>query len=78
MLEAVWLSKNVHRVNEGKFELKQSEKYAVSGENLTLLKTLLGTTFDALYKVKIANKTKFLKHWYCCKISNFFFTYDNR
>ncbi|PWH83754.1 DNA repair protein RecO [Algibacter marinivivus] len=38
---------------EGKFENKPSSKYAISGENLTLLKTLLGTTFDALPTIKI-------------------------
>lgn len=38
---------------EGKFENKASNKYAISGENLMLLKTLLGTTFDALPTIKI-------------------------
>ena len=37
---------------DGKFETKQEGKYSISGENLTLLKTLLGTTFDALYLLK--------------------------
>ncbi|MGB5419293.1 DNA repair protein RecO [Algibacter sp.] len=38
---------------EGKFEMKASNKYAISGENLTLLKQLLGITFDALPSIKI-------------------------
>lgn len=43
---------------EGKFEIKESNKYAVSGENLVLLKTLLGTTFDALPNIKINAKQR--------------------
>ncbi|SFZ89866.1 DNA replication and repair protein RecO [Flaviramulus basaltis] len=45
-------------LNEGKFELKPSDRYSVSGENLTLLKTLLGTTFDALPNVRINAKQR--------------------
>jgi len=43
---------------EGKFEMKQSNKYAISGENLILLKKLLGTTFDALPSIKINSKQR--------------------
>lgn len=43
---------------EGKFEIKESNKYAISGENLILLKTLLGTTFDALPSIKIKAKQR--------------------
>ncbi|WP_298497449.1 DNA repair protein RecO [uncultured Algibacter sp.] len=43
---------------EGKFEMKQSNKYAISGENLTLLKQLLGITFDALPSIKINAKQR--------------------
>jgi DNA repair protein RecO (recombination protein O) len=43
---------------EGKFEIKPSNKYAISGENLTLLKSLLGTTFDALNNVKISARQR--------------------
>ncbi|WP_298340408.1 DNA repair protein RecO [uncultured Algibacter sp.] len=38
---------------EGRFEYNSTNKYAITGENLTLLKTLLGTTFDALPNIKI-------------------------
>ncbi|MFD1616462.1 DNA repair protein RecO [Gelatiniphilus marinus] len=42
----------------GKFENQQQGKYSISGENLTLLKTLLGTTFDGLSTVKINAKQR--------------------
>lgn len=42
----------------GEFELKSSDKYAISGENLILLKHLLGTTFDALPNIKINAKQR--------------------
>ena len=42
----------------GKFEDEQKNKYSISKENLTLLKQLLGTTFDALEKVKINAKQR--------------------
>jgi DNA repair protein RecO (recombination protein O) len=45
-------------LNDGKFELKPSDKYAISGENLILLKHLLGTTFDALPNIKINAKQR--------------------
>ncbi|WP_034042685.1 DNA repair protein RecO [Wocania ichthyoenteri] len=44
---------NYFNLLDGKFETKQQGKYTICGENLTLLKTLLGTTFDALSSVKI-------------------------
>lgn len=43
---------------EGRFEVKASNKYAISGENLILLKTLLGTTFDDLTSIKINAKQR--------------------
>jgi DNA repair protein RecO (recombination protein O) len=43
---------------EGEFELKPSHKHSIGGENLTLLKTLLGTTFDALSEIKINAKQR--------------------
>ena len=43
---------------EGKFENKSSSKFSISGENLTLLKNLLGTTFDALPSIKINAKQR--------------------
>jgi len=45
-------------LNEGKFETHQQNKYSISGENLILLKQLLGTTFDALSLVKINSKQR--------------------
>lgn len=48
----------VFNLHEGKFELKPSNKYAISGENLTLLKKLSGTTFDALPSIKINAKQR--------------------
>ncbi|SFC93971.1 DNA repair protein RecO [Algibacter pectinivorans] len=43
---------------EGKFELKPSNRYAISGENLVLLKQLLGIKFDALTSIKINAKQR--------------------
>lgn len=43
---------------EGEFELKPSNKHSINGDNLTLLKTLLGTTFDALPDIKINAKQR--------------------
>lgn len=45
-------------LNEGKFEPKEHYNYSVSGENLILLKKLLGTTFDALSLIKINTKQR--------------------
>ena len=45
-------------LQEGQFEMKSSNKYTVSGENLILLKKLLGTTFDALPSIKINAKQR--------------------
>lgn len=38
---------------DGTFEVKSNGKYSISGENLNLLKQLLGTKFDALSSIKI-------------------------
>lgn len=45
-------------LSEGKFESKSTNKYTISGKNLTLLKRLLGTNFDAIYEVKISSKQR--------------------
>ncbi|MCL4117766.1 UNVERIFIED_CONTAM: hypothetical protein GTU68_016842 [Idotea baltica] len=45
-------------LKDGKFENKNYGKTSVSGENLTLLKTLLGTTFDALNTIKVNAKQR--------------------
>lgn len=47
------LVSNYFNLLDGKFETKPTSKYAVSGENLNLLKQLLGTKFDALSSIKI-------------------------
>ena len=45
-------------LNDGKFEEKKKDRYSVSGENLTLLKQLLGIRFDDLSTVKINAKQR--------------------
>ena len=42
----------------GKFQDEKQNKYSISNENLTLLKQLLGTTFEALENVKINAKQR--------------------
>jgi DNA repair protein RecO (recombination protein O) len=42
----------------GEFQDERQSKYSISNENLTLLKELLGTTFDALDLVKINTKQR--------------------
>lgn len=50
-------------LQDGKFELKSSSKYAISGENSALIKTLLNIGFDNLSEIKITSKQRqsFLK-----------------
>ena len=45
-------------LKDGKFENKNYGKNSIFGENLTLLKTLLGITFDAIYTIKINSKQR--------------------
>lgn len=45
-------------LSEGKFEVKPTNNYSISGENLILLKTLLGIKFDTLSHVKISSKQR--------------------
>src|SRR5690606_4647793 len=40
-------------LTSGEFEPKSQQVYSISGENLVILKTLLGIKFDALYTVKL-------------------------
>jgi len=49
---------NYFNLNDGKFESQEQSKYSITGENLTLLKQLLGTTFDALYSIKVNGKQR--------------------
>ncbi len=43
---------------DGEFQHENRSKYSVSSENLTLLKQLLGTTFDELNSIKINAKQR--------------------
>ncbi len=45
-------------LEDGSFQTKDLGKYCVSGENLILLKHLLGIKFDALYDIKINAKKR--------------------
>tara|TARA_R110002050_G_scaffold94765_1_gene197055 strand:+ start:34819 stop:35538 length:720 start_codon:yes stop_codon:yes gene_type:complete len=49
---------NYFNLTDGKFEKQEQSKYSITGENLTLLKQLLGTTFDALSLVKVNGKQR--------------------
>ncbi|WP_298531522.1 DNA repair protein RecO [uncultured Algibacter sp.] len=48
----------IFNLSEGVFELKPTSKYYISGENLLILKQLLGTTFDALPSIRINSKQR--------------------
>lgn len=50
-------------LQDGKFELQPSSKYTVSGENFSLIKTLLSSSFDDLSELKMNSKQRqsFLK-----------------
>lgn len=45
-------------LEDGKFQKKPQNYYDISGENLTVLKQLLGTKFDALSNVKLSSKQR--------------------
>ena len=45
-------------LNTGSFESVKADMYSISGENLTVLKTLLGTNFDALDSIKLNSKQR--------------------
>lgn len=45
-------------LNLGAFELKPTDHYTISEENLFILKQLLGTNFDALHSVKLNSKQR--------------------
>ncbi|WP_299884499.1 DNA repair protein RecO [uncultured Lacinutrix sp.] len=45
-------------LQDGEFQYDSNSKYCISSENLTLLKQLLGTTFDGLEVVKINSKQR--------------------
>ncbi|WP_055447453.1 DNA repair protein RecO [Lacinutrix mariniflava] len=52
------VDKAYFNLEAGKFQDEKESKYSISNENLTLLKELLGTTFDALENVKINAKQR--------------------
>jgi DNA repair protein RecO (recombination protein O) len=45
-------------LNKGLFESSLEGVYSISGENLTILKQLLGTNFDTLEKIKLNSKQR--------------------
>ena len=45
-------------LKEGKFEMSKHEDYTISGDNVTILKQLLVTTFDTLSAVKMNSKQR--------------------
>ncbi|WP_299337698.1 DNA repair protein RecO [uncultured Psychroserpens sp.] len=45
-------------LNNGLFQSKKEDVYSVSGENLTVLKQLLGTNFDNLNDIKLNSKQR--------------------
>jgi DNA repair protein RecO (recombination protein O) len=45
-------------LQDGKFESTPSNNYAISGENLELIKTLLNANFDTLSNIKINSKRR--------------------
>jgi DNA repair protein RecO (recombination protein O) len=52
------LEHNYFNLQDGKFETVQIGDYAVSGENLIILKQLLGIKFDALSNIKLNAKQR--------------------
>ena len=49
---------NFFNLYHGKFQSNKSDKYSISGENLTLLKQLLGTNFEAISSIEINSKQR--------------------
>ncbi|HMC00808.1 MAG TPA: DNA repair protein RecO [Flavobacteriaceae bacterium] len=54
---------NYFNLAEGKFETSETHNYTISGQNLILLKRLLGINFDELHTIKLNSKQRqsFLK-----------------
>lgn len=61
--ELTGINGSYFNLSEGKFENRNSNIYSISGENIILLKHLLGTNFDELNSIKINSKQRqsFLK-----------------
>lgn len=49
---------NYFNLSKGAFEPNKSDLYSVSGENLTVLKQLLGTNFDEVEQIKLTSKQR--------------------
>jgi DNA repair protein RecO (recombination protein O) len=45
-------------LSNGLFETQKSNRYSISGDNLTLLKQLLGMNFDELHTIKMSSKQR--------------------
>ena len=56
--ETIHMDYPYFNLQDGKFEKSQLGDYAILGENLVLLKQLLGTKFDALNEVKLNAKQR--------------------
>jgi len=56
--EKIYLEHKYFNLEDGKFETTQLGKYNVSGENLIILKQLLGIKFDALSSIKLNAKQR--------------------
>ena len=52
------IENNFFNLSEGLFESEKTSDYSISGDNLILLKQLLGTTFDDLSSIKINSKQR--------------------
>lgn len=49
---------NFFNLSKGAFETQKSDLYSISGENLIILKQLLGTNFDDLEQIKLTSKQR--------------------
>ncbi|MBU3820788.1 DNA repair protein RecO [Flavobacteriaceae bacterium XHP0103] len=56
--EVAHLEYEYFNLQDGKFELKAIDRHTISGDNVTVLKRLLETTFDILTEVKISSKQR--------------------
>ncbi len=52
------MASDFFNLSKGAFELQKTDIYSISGENLTILKQLLGTNFDDLEQIKLTSKQR--------------------
>ncbi|RIA08369.1 DNA replication and repair protein RecO [Flavobacteriaceae bacterium MAR_2010_72] len=52
------MDQSFFNLSNGLFEPQKQDMYSISGENLTILKQLLGTNFDAIHTVKLNSKQR--------------------